>query len=574
MKKKSYLKSRFTWNSLKVINDLSCRLPQIDLSEPTYHLSRVKYYLAINDARVLTNIEEHIKRLIEDHERFFLKSDLVGFYEMLKHTFISSSIRSDKIKAIRSDFFKNSISKTIDNVNGRLVELSISVLRAIIKSDDNLEVHKEDIYYWTKIIVSTFRLKGFRSADLNTMILLSTKPLEDNTFPLPEFVRKMTSGDEKDKAKGKIYDEIKNDFTNRLKGISNYFDKSPFKVEMALKVNNVLCGKGKIIDFEYGEFKFRSPNHYDFRKVKNKLDRERRKNLFASFFDNDNRIVMSKLVENRDFEILLNEHSQSFLEASEVLRINDSVNPECDFSNILSLTENDFGSYGRSVASDNIEAEKYIEIFKINPYEFFGDKRGDLINRLLFAERFYLKARKTNSLYDYWQYFEVLIPSPSFGQNQIKDFVSKFLCGYYINEGRKVLKNNFEHFLFMTGLPVDRSNANNITYIEYLRKKEYLSRKDIKPRKNPRVLFTDFMYISNCMKSESLLKTIESKLYSLMSELYELRNGFIHIGKHNLVQSRRLENQIPKICEMLRFRLILAASKKKSIKFQELIDNL
>lgn len=565
-------KYHYFWERYKFVLMNEGKVFQTILTTPEYHLKCILYQITKNKNKSRVYVTNHLRNLTYSHDRFTTQFRWHKAISSFKQNYENSS-SADKELLISKKSTINSIKKAIEQVEKSGFEKAIERLKLIINCHHELRVHKEEINYIVLYIISKLRFDDFSNRELNSLRTNICSVLSTNLFPLPDSISKITDRDLFEQERSKYISYIGSSLTNRLEGLQNIFYKNKNDVLYVVRITNLKSET--FFKLNIDNIQFISTKDSIFTEALKIAHTEEKDAIIRDFLEEYPNCVLAIIPsKDLDFSVLRENLIPRLEKALYSLDHAIHIHPIISVSRALKLYSNgQIASYGSSEESDEI-IDDSIEWLQENPYKWLEVTRGDLKRRLLFAEPYYVNARKSGKPYDYWHYLEVLIPHDKNYEKQIK----KFLINYVSVNRKKIFERIILNLLYNAIDPwlIDNayfgiSEEEHKKYATKIRTSTKLAKDLFKYKATNRISM-----VFNIYKELFLIGSaddhIKNYVQTLLEESYELRNKFIHSGINDREQQTRLGKSVGNLVSLVRIALVNEACNNPGLKLETVIS--
>ncbi|WP_028980172.1 hypothetical protein [Sporocytophaga myxococcoides] len=532
----------------------------LSLDNPLSIIEKVIFQLETN----LTNSVQYLENYFSNP--FLLNTKLMSEYShypnvlALINAFQSQPIKKKLVwlQQNKTTFLSNAKSlqrQLSENMFKKSLDAAISYLTC----PHDIDFHIQDFRTHTQIIVSELFFSGRNRKDLGkTFEKIITKDIKE--FPFPKHIKS-----NRDKAKFMANRSLKEQF----EGIYNLLDHDREKNTFLFRIFGLKTED--TFKFKYNHVTFVSSNDTRFDNFKNAS----RTNLFAnSFFSPKDFIIAYVKVQFTISELGRKDALNIIREEMKFLRSATESNLTLDpYSYLATRNFKNFGgSFGSKTKGVFIDKEK-IRIINDNPFKFLRKYQGECVERFLKCESLFVAANESGKTSDYWHYLEVLIPKSEDDKKRIKSVLSHAILLNYISLHERHLKEHLYYYVF----DIFSNNHESLGITEE-QKKYYSQYKNINLTKLSTVISHPFIkHLLSDWKNkrkEIDYDSLQKYYYSILTEAYEIRNGYIHEGINNEKSVLKIYYSLPRL--IVRFRWVIFAEirKQKWNNFDDLINSI
>ncbi|MFZ1791244.1 MAG: hypothetical protein WAT92_23155 [Saprospiraceae bacterium] len=467
------------------------------------------------------------------------------------------------LKALKHELDKN------------MIRIAIKFLTNYMRCTHELNFHKDDFIYLTRIIVSDFKFTKKSDQDIKRLIK-SIMSKNINTFPLPESILNR-KGD-------KNYIEIASNyidnrtFTQQFEGILN-FKKNPdiygyyiFRIfKLTIPVNEV---------FHFQDVKLYNSRNEKFTHFKDLGKFINPKEKWTEFINKDD-ISVAIVKENISNEKSGSKNAKNTIQYA-LNYINNKLNTTCYIDIYKYLTTIDFTDLGFSASFDKslepLGEHDLEEIEGDNAYKQLEDINSNAKEKFVYAEKFFQRALISQELSDYWHYLECLIPlkvdENGKYNKQIKSRSAEILLLDYRYEFINQITSEILNLLngHANARTKDSLAYDEINEIFQNWKSSNIIKKTSSFKTHP--IINEFHELYSTRNDKLILKKHYDYFFSIMHELYEVRNAYIHGGVKNEYADTKLNLIVPRYVQIIRNAIFSEVKRNKYKKMDSIIDHL
>ncbi len=484
-------------------------------------------------------------------------------YEGLKPFIVQFTKLSGKEKQKfieNSEAFVKALVNVKEQLQSEMFKFSLSSLISYFQCKDDLEVHKNDIKYHTRILITEYLFQYHKVDDLEKIFKkISSKKLDE--FPFPSTIKT-----KRDKRK---YIDAAN-LKQQCEGLLNWLHTPLEKVYYIFKVYGV--NFDDVVFFKYNEVTFYSKGHKKFSAIKENISK---KVPYYTYFDNNQNFILASVrMEHFSEEAAIIECRRKVETELKYLSWRLKVNLTIDTTTNYLSTKN-FRYFGWHLSTEpfykNFQKD-VLATLNDNPFTVLNKVSNDAKAHLLKHEYLYVDAVKSKNVADLWHYLEVLLSIKDKGK-EVKNILSTvILNNELLVSNRRILSKLYYEFtpllLNAKALKVDFEEAKEIC--ASLRKRKIS--KLLSAVEYPFVRELVATYKKGLTKEDYLVAY--NNYFSILSEAYEQRNFFVHQANMNERALIKLEFSFYEIIKRFRWAIIAEIRKHKSITFSKVISNV
>lgn len=534
---------------------------EFELENPLSLIVKIIYQIENNKCSRSVKYIDHY--LLHSHlQRNDFIDQFKEFQEFEKHCieFKNKKDKSGKIKWLQSNnSFLDNLKRLKIELEKDMFKLSLQTLISYFNCEHDLEEHKSDMEFHSKMIASEFFFKGRAKKDINQVFnqILSR---DLHRFPFPKDVK--TKKDKLDRLKNRSLKE-------QFFGIFNLIERDKKLYTYIFKVYGI--GFRNIEKLRYNKVTFYPKDHKKFdnlrREMKNKYGND------SYFFTDDDYIVATIRVSFYTNEAAKQEaisiirSELNYLDVVFKRNINFDTNNFLATSNFKSL----FSGFSNEKLHITIDKAKQ-EQFNNNPHYALRTINSEAKKHFLAHEHLFINAISTKNISDLWHYLETLLLAKN-NSELVEDTVSDLILLNDQELKRWDLKlriynltNPHSCSADILGLTVNEQND-----AQRGLKKGVLSKLYSKV-KYP---FIQKLLKEYRKKNTSVELLIEKTYYkSIIFEAYEQRNFFIHQGIQNEPAIIKLNHSLLTLIARMRGIIVEELKKSKLASFPEVIGRL
>jgi len=547
------------------------RYSYLEFETPLSLCSKIVFQIENNPEHMTAYLDYYLKHIFFDAGGFTNK---FKYYKKLR-PLIDEYFRERKPDE-RKEWIKNhpiflmSLKKYVDELTKDQIEVIIEILNRILCCQHKLEEHKKDIARLTRIIASHLRLSQKREEDINRLI---DKLMSRENFPLPKSVRSQKDEDNYDEIVNIFFE--KHDFSSQLKGIINFIENDDECGYNLIRVFNLQLPIDKSIKYE--DVEFVSPKNKMFDKIKIEIKgREDLEKMWNEFVETEGAsvaIVRGLRNDNRTLEESIREVQIALDHINNKLSVNAYPDPyeirwTSDFKGMCYIWRANKAS--KQLSENDIE--------KLKDDNLLDDNPSNAAKSFLLAEKIYNQALTSNNISDYWQYLECIIPLKLENRKYKKQVKSACASILFLNY-RKSFKNHIAINLFnllSSNFGRERTE-NHFSQLETLIMwKNYNAGSVLKESKyfEKHPIVEELRTIYNQRNVSDNIKDEYRYFYSVIHELYEIRNTHVHSGITDEYAEKKMSLIIPRFVKIIRREILEEIKKHKRIEMERVVEKI
>jgi hypothetical protein len=436
----------------------------------------------------------------------------------------------------------------------RMVKIALSEIISFLRCVHDVNHHKDDLLYGTKILVSEFLLNGHSKRDLQTLFkrLMSRDIFE---FPFPKDV---------ESEQDRINFMSSRNFEQQFQGIHNVLKSKAKKYFFIYRIYGL---KGEQnFSLKIGDVVF-----YDHRHPKLKRVAEAIKNseVMPKFFSEENFIVAVTPVEY--YSLDMGEFLALKKIKSELDYLNSKLKSNGHIERYSYVKTKDFASYsGEWGIQEKYTAIESFELSRLreNPTQFVKAVKKKAKEKLLANDFLFRNAISTGNVDDFWQYFDAIIPHKN-GKDQIIDVISSVVLISSYARSSRILEREIRDCLGFFNAHPQILGMTSEEHLEF-HKKLVKKRNILKDRTLNKLDHPFIQSLVTELRSEwqsTNYKNVFDSYQRILNDAQVQRNSIIHSGKGDTKSINTLRYSLPWLAGSFRAAIfqILKAGNYKSL---------
>lgn len=463
------------------------------------------------------------------------------------------------LKNLKKDLDKNMFNKAVDFI--------INYLRCT----HDLNQHIEDFKYLILIIISELKFRDKSNREVNSLI---RKIMSEDVkkFPLPQKILTETNQEQfellsSDFMKGRT-------FKQQFEGIKNFNEYEDVYGFFIFQINRLQLNENELLTFD--DVRICHPNNEIFDNFKGDQIEDYIKDHWIEYVSVDNISLAITQGNLTNYDSGLKSAINKVQEF--VNYINNKLESNCYINIYSHRSTPNFEGVGFGFKSDttrtNLSEGEIEELNRDNPFERLRNVNSQAKTKFLAAEKFYQRALISNETSDYWHYLECLIPKEKKGDKyfkQVKTVASAILFAAFQYRFPTHIADCI--FNLLNGHSEERTK-NSLAYGELNQITQNWSNSNvIKIGKNfkhhpiIKSLLTDYR---NRNAKEYLLQVYQIYYY-MITELYEIRNAYIHSGIKNDYSNKKVQHILPMYIKTIRSFLLNKIENGREKKIETIV---
>ena len=543
-----------------------------DYENPLSLIDKIIFQLENNKENSSNYLAQHLSNYHLDKNGY--TSQFKNFEEFHRLS-IRYTSASRKIRWLnRNPEFLKTLKKFRKELDRKMVKQALNFVINYLRCSHELDFHREDFIYLTKIIVSDLKFSDRSTRDLNNLI---RKIMSKNVkvFPLPISISKIRSKRKFNKAAKDFMNS--RTFRQQFEGILNFKEEEGVQGFYLIKVKRLNLEVTDELIFE--DIRIVNPQNKVFAKFQ-KIKKKYIVDDWNKFIED---VPNSIAIVPGDFSNIDNGNNNSI---NRVQHFVNFLNNKLDLNSYIDIygirhTMN-FKNVGFTNKYDNslspLSERDLEKLERDNPYILLKAKSSDSKRKFIHAEPIYQRALITNNPSDYWHYLECLIPKITLdngkSKKQVKDICARILAIIRVRKYKTHIANCLFNLLSghnreKTDYALSYKEMNQIVRnwrnSDIVRKSNYY-------RQHPIVDCLQNFYKE--ASTQELLVEHYNFYFDILSELYEVRNSYIHSGATNNFSVTKLQEVIPTLVKTIRTYLLGQISKSRSPSMDLIIKNI
>ncbi|HEV8511969.1 MAG TPA: hypothetical protein VGQ59_01765 [Cyclobacteriaceae bacterium] len=492
-------------------------------------------------------------RIVNEFGRHNSLFELIDHYkksESKKNWIQENPAFISKLKSFRNALKRDLIRKTLSDI--------ISFLRCV----HDLDYHRTDLLYHTKIIISEFLINGHSRKDLgNVFEKIMTR---DFNFPFP---KKLDSHQAREEFLSK------RTFDQQFQGIMNLLRSQPKKHYFLFRIIGVRPFEE--FEFKYNQVTFYHPLHPRLKQI-------REANMASpgsttGFFEKEDLIIA--VISLKYYSLDIAEKDAVAKISSELAYLNSRINSNGYVEKYTYLKSPDLKVYsGRWGSQEDYTAlhKLDLEILKNNPHVFLKTLKGKAKAYFLKHEKLFTTAMTSGNVEDYWQYLEAVVPLNANGTKQVMDVVSLLLLLKAETSYKSSIADNIRSAIAPFAVSPEAIGLNSdqqMRYFEEEQKRHTISFNRLRKESNHPFLHHLLDERKRAWHHRDFIR-VKKYYHRILSEAYAQRNAIIHKGEGYEKSLITVNNSFPWIITRFRWVIFYGLRKKPFSTFSELIKDL
>lgn len=561
-------KVNFFADFFKLLNSYLGKYSYLEYEDILSIIEKVTFQIKNNPENRTRYLKHHLKHSFLKEKWFTHEFKYFIKVEPLIEDFLSTpnSVQNNWLE--RNPNFLKLLEKLSTELQNKQFEIALNYLIQFLTCQHDLNEHSSHFIFLVKIMISELRFSERPPKEIKGLIrrIMSKSKRE---FPLPEKLVKKQN----DKNFNKLVEDFfaNRSFREQFEGLINYRNYNEKKGFYLFKIYRLEISKEEVI--KYDKVEIRSPENKIFNSLKNN-------SRWTDFVNESNisiALVTADLNKNEE------ERKKGILYVQRLIRyLNNEleINSYLEFySNLNTINFIDVGyRFSFDKGSKILEDENLSKLNKNNPYLLLKENNSEAAIKFLSAEKYYHRALTTKSVSDFWHYLECLIPlkiQHNKYTKQIKGVCSHILVLDYYNTFSEHIGTSLINLLLTDSLNENAKKTISRTKINALIsnfKPSEIVKEAKKHQHHP--IVRELLKLYAHRKSIDSCKKELSYYYSILHEVYEFRNSYIHGGIISKYAEKKLTLILPNLIIKIRKVILKEIIRYKKVNMEKLVNNI
>ena len=544
-----------------------------EYENPLSIIDKIIFQIENNPKNRVRYLDHHLNNSLLTQNGFNDQFEYLRKLRPLITEYLSTSNKNEWLN-LKTKFLIN-LKKLRLELDSEMVKVAVQFITQYLKCNHPLEFHKEDFKYLIRIIVSDLKFNDKPDRETVNLVrkIMSRDP---KVFPLPiSILNKSEESNFSDITSEFISNRT---FTQQFEGILNYKKHPDVIGYYLIRVFNLILPENKKISFKGIEIL--SPKNVRFNSLLFNENNEFNENHWKEFISNENisiAIVKGNLSNSTDgFRDAINKVQLVINFINNKLNLNSYLDIY-DYRATVDFQKSNF-SFSTKNSAIELSEGQLERLNDDNPYIITNSVSSQAKTKFLYSEQFYHRAITSNEVSDYWHYLECVIPMKKIQNGKYEKQVKSAFANILMINHKWYFPTHIVICIFnlLQSHTYDRTDY-SFSYLEMQKlssnwKNSTIIQKSRSFKKHS--IIKDLHLIYSERNNENNLKKEYDYYYSLIHELYEIRNAYVHGGLKNSYAEKKMKLVIPPLITKIRNIILKEIIKGKTKSMEKIVERL